>query len=142
MHGRRHRADLRAISRQHHSSNRLNAIAKKLLEFYPEPNNGTGGLTSNYLSLQDRVIDKNQYTQRMDLVQSNASTWMGRYSYANENEIAPALKLNGTKLETRIHQVAVGNAWTVSPTLVTNSGSATTTSSTRSGASWRSSVTW
>src|SRR6185503_3460863 len=47
-------------------SNRLNGIAKKLLEFYPEPNNGTGELTSNFLSLQDRVIDKNQYTQRMD----------------------------------------------------------------------------
>jgi Carboxypeptidase regulatory-like domain len=99
-------------------SNRLNAIAKKLLEFYPEPNNGTGGLTSNYLSLQDRVIDKNQYTQRMDLVQSSAVSWMGRYSYANENEISPALKLNGTKLDTRVHQVALGNTWTVSSSLV------------------------
>jgi len=99
-------------------SARLDPIAKKLLEFYPEPNNGTGGLTNNYLSLQNRVIDKNQYTQRTDLVQSSSSSWMGRYSYGNENEVTPALKLNGTKLDTRVHQVAIGNTWTVSNTLV------------------------
>src|SRR5712691_555016 len=99
-------------------ANRLNPIAQKLLEFYPEPNNGTGGLTLNYLSLQDRVIDKTQYTQRMDLIQSSASSWMGRYSYGKENAVMPALKLNGTKLETRVHQVAVGNTRTLSSTLV------------------------
>ena len=99
-------------------STQLNSISKKLLEFYPEPNNGTAGLTNNYLSLQNRVIDKYQYTQRMDLVQSSASSWMGRYSYAKENEVTPALKLNGTKLDTRVHQVALGNTWTVSSTLV------------------------
>src|SRR5438132_1068077 len=98
-------------------STQLNSISKKLLEFYPEPNNGTAGLTNNYLSLQNRVIDKYQYTQRMDLVQSSASSWMGRYSYAKENEVTPALKLNGTKLDTRVHQVALGNTWTVSSTL-------------------------
>ena len=73
---------------------------------------------NNYLALQDRNIDKYQYTQRMDFVQSSASTWMGRYSYAKENEVSPALKLNGTKLDTRVHQVAVGNTWTLSSTLV------------------------
>src|SRR5206468_23718 len=97
---------------------RFNPIAVKLLEFYPEPNNGIGGLTNNFLSLQNRVIDKYQYTQRMDLVQSSASSWMGRYSYGKENEVNPALKLNGTKLDNRVHQVALGNTWTVSSTLV------------------------
>jgi hypothetical protein len=96
---------------------RLNSISKQLLEFYPEPNTG-GGLTNNYLSLQNRVIDKSQYTQRMDFVQSSASTWMGRYSYGRESEIAPALKLNGTKLNTRVHQVALGNTRTLSSTVV------------------------
>jgi hypothetical protein len=100
-------------------SSRFNGISQKLLEFYPEPNNGaTGGLVSNYLSLQDRVIDKYQYTQRVDLVQSSASSWMGRYSYGKEAQVTPALKLNGTKLDTRVHQVALGNTWTVSSTLV------------------------
>src|SRR5439155_10343658 len=97
-------------------ANRINGISKKLLEFYPEPN--SGGLTNNYLSLQDRAINKYQYTQRMDLIQSSASAWMGRYSYCRENEVVPALKLNGTKLDNRVHQVAIGNTWTLASTLV------------------------
>jgi Carboxypeptidase regulatory-like domain len=95
---------------------RIHATAKKLLEFYPEPT--SPGLVNNYLSFQNRVIDKNQYTQRMDLIQSSKSAWMGRYSYANESEITPALKLNGTKLKTRVHQTALGNTMTLSPTLL------------------------
>jgi len=97
---------------------RLDSISKKLLEFYPEPNSGTGALAKNYLSLQNRVINKNQYTQRMDFVQSSASTWMGRYSYGNEHETSPALKLNGTKLTTRVHQVMLGNTRTLSANVV------------------------
>lgn len=99
-------------------ANRINAISTKLLEFYPEPNSGTSSLTNNYLALQNRVIDKYQYTQRMDLVQSSVSSWMGRYSYGKENQVEPALKLNGTKLDTRVHQVAIGNTLTLSSTLV------------------------
>jgi hypothetical protein len=95
---------------------RINAISQKLLEFYPEPT--SGGLANNYLSFRDRQIDKYQYTQRMDLVQSSASSWMGRYSYGREAEVFPALKLNGTKLNTRVHQVALGNTWTVSSSVV------------------------
>jgi carboxypeptidase family protein len=99
-------------------ASRIHAISKKLLEFYPEPNGGISSLVNNYLSLQDRVIDKYQYTQRIDLVQSSRSAWMGRYSYGKENEVTPALKLNGTKLDNRVHQVVAGNTWTVSSTLV------------------------
>src|SRR5262245_45941476 len=100
-------------------TNRFNPIAVKLLEFYPAPNNGaTGGLTNNYLSLQNRVIDKNQFTQRADFVQGSSSTWMGRYSFGRDNEVTPALKLNGTKLDNNIHQAVVGNTWTLSSTLV------------------------
>jgi hypothetical protein len=97
-------------------ASRIHGIAKKLLEFYPEPN--SAGLVNNFLSFQNREIDKHQYTQRMDFVQSSKSVWMGRYSYANESEIAPALKLNGTKLKTNVHQAVVGNTWTLSPTLL------------------------
>ena len=98
-------------------SNRLDATSRQLLEFYPEPNNSTGGLVNNYLALQDRKINKYQYTQRVDF-QQTASSWMGRYSYAKENEVMPALKLNGTKLDTRVHQVAIGNTWTLSSKVV------------------------
>jgi hypothetical protein len=100
-------------------ANRLNRVSKQLLEFYPEPNSGAAGLSNNnYLSFQNRVINKTQYTQRMDFVQSSASSWMGRYSYGKEDELTPALMLNGTKLNTSVHQVAVGNTRTLSSTVV------------------------
>jgi hypothetical protein len=99
-------------------ASRLHSISKQLLEFYPEPNSGGSSLVNNYLSLQDRVIDKYQFTERTDLVQSSASAWMGRYSYAKEAEVSPALALNGTKLDTRVHQVALGNTLTIGSSLV------------------------
>ena len=43
---------------------------------------------------------------------------MGRYSHSRDDEINPALKLNGSKLVNRIHQVMVGNTRTLSPTVV------------------------
>jgi Carboxypeptidase regulatory-like domain len=99
-------------------TNRLHKTSKQLLEFFPEPNTGTTSLTNNYLSLQDREIDKNQFTQRVDWVQNATSNWMGRYSWGDESELAPALKLNGTKLKTSVDQVVAGNTWTISSTLV------------------------
>ena len=97
-------------------TNRIHPIAQKLLEFYPEP---TGpGTSNNYTSQQNRVIDKDQFTQRFDFVQSASSTWMGRYSHSRDDEISPSLKFNGTKLVNRIHQAMVGNTRTLSPTVV------------------------
>lgn len=100
---------------------RIHPISKALLEFYPEPNaTGTGatGTVNNYTSQQNRVIDKDQFTQRIDFVQSSSSTWMGRYSHSRDDEINPNLKLNGTKLVNRIHQAMAGNTRTLSPTVV------------------------
>jgi hypothetical protein len=102
-------------------ANRIHPTAVKLLEFYPEPNTtGTDvtGTVNNYVSQQDRVIDKDQFTQRFDFVQSSSSTWMGRYSHSRDDEINPSLKLNGTKLVNRIHQAMAGNTRTLSPTVV------------------------
>ncbi len=97
-------------------TNRIDPISLKLLEFYPEPNGA--GTVNNYVSQQNRVINKDQFTQRVDFVQSSNSTWMGRYSYGTEDEVSPALKLNGTKLLNHVHQVMVGNTRTLSPTVV------------------------
>ena len=97
-------------------TNRIHPISQKLLEFYPEPN--AAGTSNNYASQQNRVINKDQFTERVDFVQSSSSTWMGRYSHSGDDEISPALKLNGTKLVNRIHQGMIGNTRTLSPTVV------------------------
>ena len=96
--------------------NRLDPTAVKLLEFYPEP---TGpGLSNNLIVLQNRSIDKDQFTQRIDFVQNSQSTWYGRYSWGGESELSPALKLNGTKLLTKVKQGMIGNTRTFSSSIV------------------------
>jgi hypothetical protein len=97
-------------------TSRIHPISTKLLEFYPEPT--AAGISNNYTSQQNRIIDKDQLTQRIDFVQSSSSTWMGRYSHSRDDEISPALKLNGTKLVNRVHQAMIGNTRTLSPTVV------------------------
>ena len=56
---------------------------------------------NNYTAIQDREINKDQFTQRFDYVQNSSSTWMGRDTHSRDNEISPALKQNGTKLDNR-----------------------------------------
>jgi hypothetical protein len=97
-------------------ANRIHPISQKLLEFYPEPN--ATGTSLNYLSQVDRVIDRKQYTQRMDFNQSSALNWMGRYSWSHDDEVTPALKLNGSKLLNTVHQLMIGNTYTLSPTVL------------------------
>ncbi len=54
----------------------------------------------------------------MDFVQSSSLNWMGRYSWSHDDEVTPALKLNGSKLLNTIHQLMIGNTYTLSPTVL------------------------
>ena len=54
------------------------------------------------------MIDR-KHTQRMDFVQGSSLNWMGRYSWSHDDEVTPALKLNGSKLLNTIHQLMIGN---------------------------------
>jgi len=60
---------------------RLSSISQKLFEFYPAPNVAGGRLTSNYLSLNNNVTNKDQFTTRIDLVEGSRSNWFGRFSW-------------------------------------------------------------
>ena len=90
-------------------ADRLNSIARRLLEFYPEPNVPGAGLSNNYLALQNHRTDKDQFTQRVDFTEGTKSFWFGRYSWTNEFVLDPALKDNGTKVETNVKQAMVSN---------------------------------
>ena len=45
-------------------THRIDPTSQQLLEFYPAPNQAPSG-GFNYLSEQNRTIDRKQYTQRM-----------------------------------------------------------------------------
>jgi carboxypeptidase family protein/TonB-dependent receptor-like protein len=97
---------------------RLDSIARGLLEFFPEPNVPGAGLVNNYLALDRNVTDKDQFTQRIDFVESAKSNWFGRYSWQDERVVQPLLKLNGTNLLVNVKQAMISNIRILSPNVV------------------------
>jgi len=51
-------------------------------------------------------------------VESDSSTWAGRYSWGDENEATPGLNQDGGKLVTNLNQYMVSNTRIFSPTVV------------------------
>src|SRR5207244_2297599 len=68
---------------------RLDPIAQGLLEFFPLPNVAGAGLVNNYLALNRNITDKDQFSQRLDFVESARSNWFGRYSWQDERVVQP-----------------------------------------------------
>jgi len=98
--------------------NRLHATSRQLLEFIPAPNIETAALSRNFLTALNRVIDRDQFTQRIDWIESNSSNWFGRYSWSNEKEVLPGPAGAGTKLTSEVKQLVVSNTRVLSPTHV------------------------
>jgi len=97
---------------------RFDPLSIKLLEFYPPPNLNTGLVDYNYEATQNRIVDKDQFVQRIDFVESSKSSWFGRYSWGNESEIQPAFYLNGSKVLTTVHQAMFSNTRLFSTSMV------------------------
>jgi hypothetical protein len=93
---------------------RIAPLSKNLLEFYPLPTLNPNSLGTNHEQLNRRLIDKDQFIARGDFIESEKSTWAGRYSWGGEVQLDPGLKLNGTKLLTTVRQVMVSNTRTLS----------------------------
>jgi hypothetical protein len=92
--------------------NRIHPTSLKLLEFYPAPTLNPNALGLNHEQPQGNLIDKDQLIARGDFIESSASSWAGRYSWGDEVQLSPGLKLNGTKLLTTVRQVMVSNTRT------------------------------
>ena len=97
---------------------RLDPIALGLLEFFPLPNVAGAGLVNNYLALNRNITDKDQFSQRLDFVESARSNWFGRYSWQDERAVQPLLKLNGTNLLVNVKQAMISNIRILSPNVV------------------------
>jgi hypothetical protein len=99
-------------------TNRIHPTSAKLLEFYPAPTLNPNALGVNHEQPQGGLIDRNQFNGRGDFIESDRSSWAGRYSWADEVQLTPGLKLNGTKLLTTARQVMVSNTRTLSTSIV------------------------
>jgi hypothetical protein len=97
---------------------RIHPISAKLLDFYPAPNLPNPQLRSNHVQALGRPVDRDQFIQRFDFVESSSSNWSGRYSWGDEIEKNEALRLNGTAVITRTRQWMVSNTRVLAPTMV------------------------
>ncbi len=99
-------------------ASRIDAKAQTAMELYwPEAN--LPGTASNYLNTESRQTNTDQWLARVDMVQSDAVTWYGRFSWAKDREYAPAAFPGlGTWTNTRPDQATGGNTWVIGPALV------------------------
>ncbi len=98
--------------------NRFDPISVKLLSYYPPANLATAKIANNYQETQGRPINKDQFTLRMDYVESSRSTWFGRYSWNDENQAGVGLAQSGSKILTNNEQYMGSNTRVLTPQLV------------------------
>ena len=91
-----------------------------LLEnFAPLPNQAQSGLPSNNYEYSNSVpVDKNTITGRVDFNESSNSQWFGRYSWTDETQLSPGVRLNGDLTATHAHQFVLANTRVFSATQV------------------------
>lgn len=91
-------------------SERIHPIARQLLEFYPEPTVPGDNTFQNFVRQVPRILDHNQFTQRIDYVASDRSSWNGRFSWGDEllTDVATFPNQVGS-VDTRVYQFVLSN---------------------------------
>jgi outer membrane receptor protein involved in Fe transport len=91
--------------------------ATKLLQYDPLPNTGSG-YVNNYLEQNNNFTNKDQFTQRIDFVESAKSSWFGRYSFQNETKLGAGYFSEAGEVTDRVKQAMLSNTRVISPSLV------------------------
>jgi hypothetical protein len=97
-------------------SNRIDPISQKLLNYYVPSN--LPGVSNNYTQMNSSPNNRDEFTLRMDFVESAKSQWSGRYSWGDENQASTGISITGSKILTNYEQYLGTNTRTFSPTLV------------------------
>jgi len=91
--------------------NRIHPVAKKLLAFYPLPQQERTG--SNFVNNEGRRVDADQYTYRLDFTESSKSNWFFRHSISHELGYDPFPIPNmGIDTDTDVQQGVLANTRT------------------------------
>jgi outer membrane receptor protein involved in Fe transport len=110
--------------------NRINAIARRIQQLYPMPNEsgstsggnvGGAGIARNFVRSMPRKFDRNNYDIKLNWNPSSQAQVWGKYSRMNANvkALTPYLGIddrgNG---DTTVNMYTFGTTWTLSPTMV------------------------
>ncbi|NOT62462.1 MAG: TonB-dependent receptor, partial [Acidobacteria bacterium] len=92
--------------------NRIHPVSRKLLAFYPLPQNGNR--VGNFLNDESKRIDADQYTYRVDFTESSNSSWFFRHSISHELGLDPYPIPNmGINTDTDVQQGVIANTRTI-----------------------------
>ncbi|HLH04240.1 MAG TPA: TonB-dependent receptor [Bryobacteraceae bacterium] len=97
-------------------SSRIDPISRKFLNYYVPAN--LPGIANNYTQMNSSPNNRDEFTLRMDFVESAKSQWSGRYSWGDENQASTGISITGSKILTNYEQYLGTNTRTLSPTLV------------------------
>ncbi len=93
----------------------------QMMQFLPIPNlaiPANGSPANDYIQNVNNTVDKDQFTARIDWVESSKSNWFGRYSWTTESGLSPGVSLDGGTLQTNGSQYMISNIRVISPTQV------------------------
>lgn len=100
-------------------ADRLHAVSRKLLEFYPEATVSGESIVANYVRQRKRPLNADQWTQRIDFNESERSSWFGRFSMASDYERRlESFEVQEGGVDVNVFQGMVSNTRTLSPSLV------------------------
>jgi Carboxypeptidase regulatory-like domain/TonB dependent receptor-like, beta-barrel len=101
----------RAFTGNRIPENRIHPVSKKLLDFFPLPQQETIG--TNFINNEARRIDADQFTYRIDFTESSKSNWFFRHSISHELGYDPfAVPNMGINTDTDVQQGVLANTRT------------------------------
>jgi hypothetical protein len=100
-------------------ADRLSAVSRRLLEFYPEATAPGENIVTNYVRQRKRPLNADQFTQRFDFNESQRSAWFGRFSLAKDFERRlENFEVQEGGVDVEVFQTMVSNTRTLSPAVV------------------------
>ena len=100
-------------------ADRLNPVARRLLEFYPEATIPGENIVANFVRQRKRPLNSDQFTQRFDWQESAKSTWFGRFSLAEDFERRlESFEVQEGGVDVKVFQTMISNTRTLSPTIL------------------------
>jgi hypothetical protein len=103
---------------------RIDPIARRILEYYPLPNTGdANNFTRNYQRLEDTKVDRNNFDGKVNWNRTSSHQIWGKYSQMNAN-VSNLFYLGvdgGGNGDTKVYQGTIGQTWTISPTMILDS---------------------
>jgi hypothetical protein len=102
-------------------ASRVNAIAKAILPFYPDPNNGPRDrfTAANFIENRSANIESDQFDVRLDHHFSARHSVFSRYSYKSNPSFSPNVLLLPTDtVEDGHHSGVISYTWSILPALL------------------------